>query len=388
MKRLDRNIEGFVQYGVSSDLAAICANADLTVTKARTLAIKDLVDKFALSTSQAKAIKEAVSRKPIDKDTLYTLLERSNYLCNICKGTKSTSFIVHHIEPYAQTQDNDYRNLIVLCPADHDYAHSGGLSLSISPAQLLRAKDKWEDEVERGNAIRAAKLVEVNESAIDYMNVKRIEELCLQVTGKIPETRASGGLQASGILNAAGSFQQKFVRDNLSSGRFLFDYINSGEALHYRDLMSSIAQKIELEDLSEAVDRGKKAVVALEGKYAFFIGGVYSSRPVTPFTNDTPMVVMHYTKRKIRVEWLLDPNYLFSVSAIGRQGSKNRYIIYCLVRTVDTEAVPGEVLIKASPLLIAQPSVYANRIPGIGWQSRYGAEFDDELADAAGEEAV
>lgn len=378
MKRLDLKSEGFIQYGVQSDLANRAASEGLTVTKARSLSVNDLVDKFALTQLESNAIKEAVKRKPIDKDTLYTLLERSNYLCNICKGHKSNSFIVHHIKSYARTQNNDYYNLVVLCPADHDLAHNSGLSLGITPRQLLRAKNNWELDVVKGNAARAAQTVEVNDGAIDYINIRRIEELCLQVTGKLPATRVSKSLTAKGILDAEGHFQQKFVQENLSGGRFLFDYINSGEALHYRDLMANIAGRLEFSDLSDAIDHGKKRVIALEGKHAFFIGGVYSNRANMPITSSTPMVVMHYTKRKIRIEWQLDPNYLFSMSAIGRQGSKNRYIIYCLVRTVDTDSTSGQLLVKASPLLIAQPSRYANRIPEIGWKHRNADYIDDE----------
>lgn len=387
MTRLKTNTQNFLQYGVASDLAERAVQEGLTVTKVRTLSNADIIHKFSLTKEEAKAIKHAVQRQPINQETLHSLLERSNYTCNICKGVKSSAFIVHHINAYANTQDNDERNLIVLCPADHDLAHNSGLSMGISIEQLQRAKQKWEHQVEKANAAKAAKTVDVNEGAIDYLNIRRIEELSLGVLGNLPDTRASRSLKARGILDADGHFQQKFVQERLSGGRYLFDYINSGETLHYRDLMASIAKELDFADLSDAIDRGKSAVSALEGKYAFFIGGVYSTRPSLPITSATPMVMMHYTKRKIRVEWPLDPLYLFSMSAIQRQGSKNRYIIYCLVRTVDTD---GQTLVKASPLLVAQPSKYANRIPGIGWEHRYagyddGGPDDDSPLDDVGE---
>jgi 5-methylcytosine-specific restriction endonuclease McrA len=293
MTRLDSNTEGFVQYGIAFDLAERVAGAGLTVTKARALSQQDMVRQFSLTKDEAKVVKEAVQRQPVDKETLYTLLESSNYTCNICKGMKGTSYIVHHIRPYAKTQDNDYRNLIILCPNDHDRAHSSGLTMGLSIEELQRAKIKWEALVEKANAVKAAQTVEVNGSAIDYMNVRRIEELCLQVFGKIPETRTTASLRANGIIDAHSNFQQKFVPEKLSSGRYLFDYINSGEALHYRDLVARIAERVKFEDLSAAVDSGKKKVAAMEGSYAFFIGGVYSKRPEMPITADTPSVVMH-----------------------------------------------------------------------------------------------
>lgn len=382
MNRLTLNVEGFLQYGVASDLAQRAASAGLTVTKARALSLKDMVDKFFVSPAEAKAIKAAVQREAIEKETLYTLLERSNYVCNVCKGTKGSSYIVHHIQPYSTTQDNEYHNLIVLCPNDHDLAHGAGLTMGISADELERMKRKWELQVERVNAAKAARSVEIVETAIDYINVRRIEELCLQAVGIIPQTRATHSLTAKGIIDSRGNFQQKYVQQNISGAKFLFDYINSGEGQHYRDLMAAIAEKVNFEDLSRAVDSGRRAVEALEGHFAFFIGGVYSHQVDIPITETSPPVLMHYSKKNIRIEWMLDPNFFYSVSAISRQGSKNRYIIYCLVRTVDCESVPGQVLVKASPLFIAQPSKYVNRIPGVGWvarNARYVEEIENEV---------
>jgi hypothetical protein len=371
MRRIELNAEGFVRYGISSDLAERAAKSGLTITKARTLSLKDLEEKFSLTSEESKELRDAVQREPVDEETLYRLLERSNYTCNICKGAKGPAFIVHHIRPYSSTQDNDYENLIVLCPNDHDLAHRGGLTLSISPEGLRRAKAKWEAQVETANAAKAAQAVEINDGAIDYVNVRRIEELCLQLFRRIPHTYATASLRSKGIIDEHGTFRQEFVRKHLSGGAYLFDYINSGETLHYRELMEHIAKKITFDDLSAAVDTGKKAVVSLEGHYAFFIGGVSSKRPKLPISATTPGVIMHYTKRKIRIEWILDPNFLFSMSAICRQGIKNRYIIYCLVRTVDTESAPGTVLVLASPLLIAQPTRYTDRTPAIRWERQF-----------------
>ena len=132
MKRLDSNVEGFVQYGISSELAERAAGLGLTVTKVRTLSLQNLVDNFSLDRSDAKELKSLVQRKAIDTDTLYLLLERSNYSCNVCHAVKSPAFLIHHITPYCETQDNDYDNLVVLCPNDHDLAHHSGLSLGIT----------------------------------------------------------------------------------------------------------------------------------------------------------------------------------------------------------------------------------------------------------------
>ncbi|MGH7074750.1 MAG: hypothetical protein ACREFD_11175, partial [Stellaceae bacterium] len=94
MKRLEKNSEAFVQYGISADVAARAATSGLTVTKVRSLSLGDMVNKFSVTEAEANEIKDAVQRQPIEKETLYTRLERSNYTCNICHGViKGTSFV-------------------------------------------------------------------------------------------------------------------------------------------------------------------------------------------------------------------------------------------------------------------------------------------------------
>jgi hypothetical protein len=156
--QLEKNLLKFLQYGVSQDLGQRAVDAALTITKVRSLSQKDLVAK-GFSAAEAKVLKESIARQPIDEDVLLALLDRSNYVCNCCKGEKGKSFIIHHIEEYSVSQDNSYENLIVLCPTDHDLAHRSPnqLTLAISPEMLRSSKTQWEVEVERRNADRAVR---------------------------------------------------------------------------------------------------------------------------------------------------------------------------------------------------------------------------------------
>ena len=195
-------------------------------------------------------------------------------------------------------QDNSYNNLIVLCPNDHDLAHRGGLTLGLKPEQLRTIKGKWELQVEVANAQRVARCIIAKDDAIDYVNVMRIEELCVRLFGAVPPTSISAYLRRIGILGEGLRFDQKFVRTQLSSGRYLFDYTNCSETEHYRQLLREVAKVTDFEDLSEAAETGYSALRNLEGRYAFFIGGVYSKQPAMPINVNTPPIVMHYTTRK------------------------------------------------------------------------------------------
>jgi len=147
-----------------------------------------MVSKFGLAPNEAKILSQCVRREPIDEKIVQLLLEHSNFVCCVCKGQKGPSYIIHHIVEYEITQDNTYNNLIVLCPADHDLAHQGGLTLRLTESQLRTTKSRWEQQVEAANAQRAAQQIKVNDGAIDYVNVKRIEELCVRLFEKIPQT--------------------------------------------------------------------------------------------------------------------------------------------------------------------------------------------------------
>lgn len=146
---------------MSQELGQRAVVAGLTVTKVRSASQKDITNK-GFTPGEAKALKAAIVRQPIDETVLRSLLERSNYLCNCCKGDKGRSFIVHHIEEYSASQDNSYSNLIVLCPTCHDQAHRSPmqLTLSITPAMLKYNKANWEVEVETRNAVRAVRVPE------------------------------------------------------------------------------------------------------------------------------------------------------------------------------------------------------------------------------------
>lgn len=210
-----------LQYGVSNHLAEKADKAGLTASTAKALSQRDMVSKYGLSAGEAKALTAAVRRGAIDSGVVQSLLERSNFVCCVCKGTKGYSYILHHIVEYEKTQDNSYDNLAVLCPNDHDLAHQGGLSLRLTGDQIRKAKISWEKKVVVTNVQRAAQMIDVNDDAIDYVNVNRIEELCVRLFKEVPATELTDGLKRARILKQDGSFDQKFVQTKLSGGRFL-----------------------------------------------------------------------------------------------------------------------------------------------------------------------
>jgi len=96
----------YIQYGVSIVLAEKLEALNLPKNTFEKTSNQNLTDKYGLDLDEIKNIKKLIKREPIDEDILQQLLENSNFTCCVCKGTKSDSYIIHHIDAYSSSQDN------------------------------------------------------------------------------------------------------------------------------------------------------------------------------------------------------------------------------------------------------------------------------------------
>ncbi len=355
VKMKKKVIDNFMKYGIDKDLSMKLNDLNLTVSKCKILSKNDLLTKYNLNNKEISIIKLSVVRQPIEESIVDTLLSNSNYTCNICKGTKSHSFIIHHIEEYEKSQDNTYNNLIVLCPADHDLAHKIGVSLTntITKKQLIDSKIEWEKQVKENNLKKASEKINISEEVVDFVNIQRLEELVFLIFKKIPNTYALTFLQNKKILNSDGFFDEYYVRNNLSNSKMLFSYISSGEGIHYLELLKEVAKKKNFINLRSIFKIRAINKNQINGQYVFFTGGFYSRSVKLPLTNDSQQIYFHYKKQKIRIECYIDSQYALSISALGRLGKKTLYSIYGVVK--NTYKI-GEIwVISISPYMIGFP---------------------------------
>lgn len=139
----------YLKYGVPSNLASKYDSLGLSVTEFRVLSLSKLQSTYSIAESEAKIVKEYLTRQAIDFAVIQGLLENNNFTCCCCKGVKSDGYVIHHIIKYELSQDNTYPNLAVLCPNDHDLAHRAtGLTSGISEDQIRAAKQSWEQIVQ------------------------------------------------------------------------------------------------------------------------------------------------------------------------------------------------------------------------------------------------
>lgn len=147
----------YIQYGVPSDWAHEYELIGISAATFKQTSKKNLIDKYQISETQIEFVKNRLVRQPIDEAIVQKLLERNNFICCVCKGAKGDAYIIHHIIEYSISQDNSYKNLAVLCPNDHDFAHKKGIALTnkITEAQIRKAKNNWEIKVQKENSEKA-----------------------------------------------------------------------------------------------------------------------------------------------------------------------------------------------------------------------------------------
>lgn len=167
----------YIQYGVSNEIAFELEKKELSVSTFKATSSKKLIEKYELESTIVEFVKDCLKRKPIEEDVIQALLERSNFICCVCKGEKSDAYIIHHIVEYSISQDNSYDNLAVLCPSDHDLAHRKGIALTnkLTEKQIRETKKNWEYEVDKHNSERAkqskSELVRIDKSKIEFTTV-------------------------------------------------------------------------------------------------------------------------------------------------------------------------------------------------------------------------
>lgn len=372
----------YIQYGVDSDLANKLISIGIPKTTFEKTSNKNLKEKYGLTKNEIEIIKEAITRQPIDKDVVEKLLENSNYTCCICKGTKSKSYIIHHIEEYSVSQENDYHNLAVLCPDDHDLAHKKGksLTLKLSADQIMKAKYKWEEKVLELNIQRASKSGNIFE--VDFLNIPRIIELYIELFKTTPTSNYTSQLLAQNLLTEDGLINDERIKElnNTPSTPLIFfaPYGSTMLIFHYYAVFKKILNHLEFKDLDTLLNKTsiKKGII---GEYCFYVGGLYSSRLPQEITVDSDFMKFHLRKQKFIVEWLVDPKYFCSSSAKWRTFHRNMYMIYGKVRNVNISEIDSvkKIIIDVRPYCFGLPELEKNRKPMIAFRNQVDEIFDE-----------
>jgi hypothetical protein len=143
MKDHDKLIN-LIAVGLDSKLAEKIVSKGYTLSKLKSASKTDLSKNF--ESWEISPIIEATKRKPISSDTINRLVKESDWKCCICWDiSKETPLVIHHIIEHSKTQDDSYKNLVLLCLDHHALAHSTWqISRHPLPPELLKhRKEEW-----------------------------------------------------------------------------------------------------------------------------------------------------------------------------------------------------------------------------------------------------
>ncbi|RKR05082.1 hypothetical protein C8C83_4411 [Flavobacterium sp. 90] len=376
-------VNTYIQYGVPSDLTQKLKSLSLPKTTFEKTSNKNLVEKYGLSVAEVELVKECITRKAIDVNTVEALLKNSNYTCCICKGTKGKSYIIHHIEEFSVSQNNQYYNLAVLCPDDHDLAHKTGksLTLKLTQDQIYKAKETWEKEVKNRNIEKASRNGNIFE--IDFINIPRILELCIELFGGVPETTYTATLIKDKLIKIDGNINLNKVSkiaDNPSTPLIFFNPLGSAMLLfHYYEIFKKVLATLNFKDLDTLLTQ-KSVKEGIVGEYCFYVGGLYSSKLPNSISNESEFMKFHIQKKPFSVEWLVDPKFFTSSSAKWRTSNRTVYMIFGKIRNVEIEEIEGKrhILIDIRPYCFGLPELQKDRKPNIAYRDIFDDIFDED----------
>ena len=372
----------FIQYGVPSEWANLYAKKKLSVNTFKNTSQKNLTDRYGISKEQIRLVKPMLKRIPIEEGILQELLHNNRFVCCMCRGTKGPSYIIHHIESYADSQNNSYYNLAVLCPADHDLVHKEGkhITQKITKEQVRKAKERWEEEVERLDVQLSARNLEITE--VDFLNIPRIVPLYQQIFKKLPETEESDILQRIKALNPSGELNPTFIKKHNTKRTYtpLNFHGPSGAYLlssHFTDAFKQILSELEFLDLDDMLNSKFIRENELVNKFCFFVGGLYVKTEENALTDGLPLTKLHFHRRQFSVEWLVDRTYMVSNSSLARLSRRGQYLIYGRIRNVDQIMIKDKkgVHIDIRPYLFGIPSKQKSRTPGIHYKQKYSDKY-------------
>lgn len=189
----DPQLQALIDHGLSGDLAQSVRSRGLTLAKLLKMSNAKLVA-LGLSDHVLREIK--TSRPPIPDRTVHQLLYRSKRTCCICRDP-SRSIIIHHIDPWEHSKSHEESNLVVLCLAHHNEAHTTReFSKELTPKQLRSSKKQWQQEVADADtrALFVTKSISLTGALWDCFNRVRIDD-CLSglhmPAGTLPAYRPS-----------------------------------------------------------------------------------------------------------------------------------------------------------------------------------------------------
>lgn len=254
------------------------------------------------------------------------LLYESQYCCSICQ---SRGCQIHHIDQ--NHSNNAETNLIVLCTAHHDEAHTvRTMSNNLDVRGLQHAKQAWVEQVRNARAIAATLEGQTNKASDEwsssgiawgYINHKRVAQMSSPIDLSIKGKRLLQICQSKGIVDEDAiiikpsnrSLSDTFIKNGVYNW---FEY-GDDQRLHalYSELVDQIgcnSQIVHLE--AETWTKARIRSLVEPGKIIFYKKGIYFKSVNNTQANDHRRCQTF--KNKVYIEFFVDTIDMFGTTSM------------------------------------------------------------------------
>lgn len=311
-------------------------------------------------------------RRPIPIALKQKLLYESQYCCSICQKSGCQ---IHHIDQ--NHSNNAEENLIVLCTAHHDEAHTTRTMSSNLDARALRhAKYAWTEQVRNTRAIAATLEGQTNAVSDEwtsvgiawgYLNHKRVAQM-----SRLTELSSAGArlfryCRDKGIVDDDAiiikpngiKLSDTYIRNSV------YDWFDFGDdqRLHalYSEMVDQIGRASNLVHLESAAwTKARIRSLVEPGKIIFFNKGIYFKSVTETQANDHRRCQTF--KNKVHVEFFVDTIDMFGTTSMSVSYQGHQTCAAMLLVKSLSENEEGQLILSCTPIALGTGFKDANDI--------------------------
>lgn len=323
------------------------------------------------------------ARPAIPTDTLTKVLFANRWVCCICRDAERP-VIVHHIRQWAESRDHSAENLAVVCTQHHGEAHTTrGLEVTLTPSRLRDAKQLWEAEAARLDAVAIQQSTQLQSDNWLYFNHLRLLELAVSAGVDLTEIQGYGAALRAEVCDTDGNIIKATDPDS-------FMYVDSDRMPLYRymkNMLYALLAHATVRNISDDLDRGVLKTLVMEGDL-IYVQGLHFFSDVQHAPANAQSVNGRRSANKVEVAFVFDRREATSTSAWtnwlrGSHGVGSLLQVKRLERNGDRLRISGTVIAIRTALeglkeRAYEVGLYKSGLIG-GFHSTDEVEVDDWL---------
>lgn len=249
-------------------------------------------------------------RPAIPPDILTKVLFANRWVCCICRDAERP-VIVHHIRPWAESHDHSADNLAVLCTQHHGEAHTTrGLEVTLTSPRLRDAKQLWETEAARLDAVAIQQGTQLQSDSWLYFNHLRLLELALTSGVKLNEVQGYGAALRAEVCDSDGNIVKTAAPDG-----FIYGDLDSIPLYRYmRSVLYAFLEHATVRNISDDLDRGVLKTLVVEGDL-IYVQGLHIFSDVQSGPRNAQPVNGRRSANKVEIAFVFDRREATSTSA-------------------------------------------------------------------------